>query len=123
MTVSLLRLVHHLPRPAPPPPSPARAAGGVPPGVFADADLWRQIAHDRSLEQLMNVATLPGVHRCVYGMPDMHQGYGSPVGGVAAMRATDGVISPGGVGYDINCGVRLLVSELEGAAGRPRPQG
>jgi tRNA-splicing ligase RtcB len=63
----------------------------VPARVFANAGLWRQIVHDRSLEQLMNVATLPGMHRCVYGMPDMHEGYGFPVGVVVAMRATDAV--------------------------------
>jgi len=84
----------------------------VPARVFADDELWRQIQGDRSLEQLMNVATLPGVSGMVYGMPDMHQGYGFPVGGVAGTRADDGVISPGGVGYDINCGVRLLASRL-----------
>ncbi len=92
----------------------------VPARVYADDELWKQIAHDRSLEQLMNVATLPGVTRCVYAMPDVHEGYGFPVGGVAAMRAGDGVISPGGVGYDINCGVRLLISDLDQAAVRPR---
>jgi tRNA-splicing ligase RtcB len=92
----------------------------VPARVYADDELWKQIAHDRSLEQLMNVATLPGVTRCVYAMPDVHEGYGFPVGGVAAMRAADGVISPGGVGYDINCGVRLLISDLDEAAVRPR---
>lgn len=84
----------------------------VPARVYADDELWEQIGHDRSLAQLKNVATLPGVTGAVYGMPDMHEGYGFPVGGVAAMRLSDGVISPGGVGYDINCGVRLLVSNL-----------
>ena len=101
-------------------PATARADMLVPARVYADAELWSQISRDRSLDQLMNVTTLRGIVRCAYGMPDMHEGYGFPVGGVAAMRATDGVISPGGVGYDINCGVRLLVSELEEAAVRPR---
>lgn len=82
----------------------------VPARVYADDVLWEQIAGDRSLEQLVNVATLPGVARAVYAMPDAHEGYGFPVGGVAAFRTSDGVISPGGVGYDINCGVRLLAS-------------
>jgi tRNA-splicing ligase RtcB len=68
---------------------------------------------DRTLDQLVNVATLPGISGFAYAMPDAHEGYGFPVGGVAAFRAADGVISPGGVGYDINCGVRLLVSELQ----------
>ncbi|HEX9611747.1 MAG TPA: RtcB family protein [Gemmatimonadales bacterium] len=88
--------------------------------VFADDELWAQISRDRSLDQLVNVATLRGVVGRVYGMPDMHEGYGFPVGGVAAMRAADGVISPGGVGYDINCGVRLLVSQLSGDDVRDR---
>jgi tRNA-splicing ligase RtcB len=90
-----------------------RAGMLVPARVYADESLWGQIRRDRSLEQLMNVATLPGVTGRVYGMPDMHEGYGFTVGGVA-------VISPGGVGYDINCGVRLLASELDIAAVRPR---
>ncbi len=84
----------------------------VPARVYADPILWREISCGHALEQLCNVATLPGVSRCVYGMPDMHEGYGFPVGGVAATRASDGVISPGGVGYDINCGVRLLTSGI-----------
>lgn len=82
----------------------------VPARIYADDRLWTQISSDRSLEQLVNVATLPGVVRAVYAMPDAHEGYGFPVGGVAAFRTSDGIISPGGVGYDINCGVRLLVS-------------
>lgn len=88
----------------------ARADMRVPARVYADEALWQQIAGDRSLEQLINVATLPGVADAVYAMPDAHEGYGFPVGGVAAFRTSDGVISPGGVGYDINCGVRLLAS-------------
>lgn len=87
----------------------ARSDMRVPARVYADEVLWQQISRDRSLEQLMNVATLPGVVEAVYAMPDAHEGYGFPVGGVAAFRTTDGIISPGGVGYDINCGVRLLV--------------
>jgi tRNA-splicing ligase RtcB len=92
----------------------------VPARVYADDELWEQIGHDRSLAQLKNVATLPGVTGAVYGMPDMHEGYGFPVGGVAAMRLSDGVVSPGGVGYDINCGVRLLVSDLSAEAMRAK---
>jgi len=84
----------------------------VPARVFADDELWGEMATGHAVEQLCNVATLPGVEGCVYGMPDMHEGYGFPVGGVAATRASDGVISPGGVGYDINCGVRVLTSGL-----------
>jgi len=90
-----------------------RVAGmRVPALLFADADLLAAIAQDRSLEQLANVATLPGIVDAALAMPDIHQGYGFPVGGVAATDASDGVVSPGGVGYDINCGVRLLALPL-----------
>ncbi len=92
----------------------------VPARVYADRMLWDKIRTDHSLDQLVNVATLPGVTGYVYAMPDAHEGYGFPVGGVAAMRASDGVVSPGGVGYDINCGVRLLVSPLLHAQVRSR---
>jgi tRNA-splicing ligase RtcB len=93
-------------------PASARPDMRVPARFFADEALWEQIRSDRSIEQLMNVATLPGASRAVYSMPDTHEGYGFPVGGVAAFRTSDGVISPGGVGYDINCGVRLLASTM-----------
>jgi tRNA-splicing ligase RtcB len=102
----LTDLVHEIPM-------TAQAGMRVPARIYADEELWKQIGQDRSLHQLKNVATLPGVSRCVYAMPDVHEGYGFPVGGVAAMRLTDGVISPGGVGYDINCGVRLLASTMQ----------
>jgi tRNA-splicing ligase RtcB len=82
----------------------------VPARVFADRTLLDQIEQDSSLEQLVNVATLPGILDAALAMPDIHQGYGFPVGGVAAMELPDGVVSPGGVGYDINCGVRLLAA-------------
>src|SRR5205085_3124561 len=85
----------------------------VPARVFADEELLGAIAQDRSLEQLANVATLPGIIEASLAMPDIHQGYGFPVGGVAATEAPDGVVSPGGVGYDINCGVRLLALPLD----------
>ena len=101
-------------------PVTARPDMRVPVRIYADDLLWQQIVNDRSLEQAVNVATLPGVTGCVYAMPDVHEGYGFPVGGVAAMEADDGVISPGGVGYDINCGVRLLASDLELSAARPQ---
>lgn len=79
--------------------------------ILADEELLQQIRRDRSMEQLVNVTALPGVYGAVLGMPDMHEGYGFPVGGVAATLLPDGVISPGGIGFDINCGVRLLVSQ------------
>lgn len=100
-------------------PVTARAGMRVPARIYADDALWARIITDRSLDQLMNVATLPGVTEAVYAMPDVHEGYGFPVGGVAAMALPDGVISPGGVGYDINCGVRLLASGLAMADVRP----
>lgn len=84
----------------------------VPARVFADRDLLGAIQRDRSLEQLVNVATLPGIVDAALAMPDIHQGYGFPVGGVAATEPPEGVVSPGGVGYDINCGVRLLALPL-----------
>ena len=89
-------------------PAEARPDMRVPARVFADAELLDAIRTDQSLEQLQNVATLPGIVSAAIAMPDIHQGYGFPVGGVAATAEPDGVISPGGVGYDINCGVRLL---------------
>ena len=84
----------------------------VPARFYASESMLDSILRDRSLEQLVNVATLPGVRRHVIAMPDIHEGYGFPIGGVAAVDAEDGVISPGGIGYDINCGVRLLRSNL-----------
>jgi tRNA-splicing ligase RtcB len=89
---------------------PASGAMRVPGRVFADAELLDAIADDGSLDQLRNVATLPGVVDAVLAMPDVHQGYGFPVGGVAATAPPDGVVSPGGVGFDVNCGVRLLAA-------------
>jgi tRNA-splicing ligase RtcB len=89
-------------------PADARPDMLAPARVFADRELIEQIARDRSLEQLENVATLPGIAGAALAMPDIHQGYGFPVGGVAATEPPEGVVSPGGVGYDINCGVRLL---------------
>jgi tRNA-splicing ligase RtcB len=93
-------------------PAAARPDMRVPARVFADAEMIEVIAADRSLEQLQNVATLPGIVDAALAMPDVHQGYGFPVGGVAATELPDGIVSPGGVGYDINCGVRLLCLPL-----------
>jgi len=91
-------------------PADSQSGMRVPARVFADPELLDAIRRDGSLEQLCNVATLPGVVDAVLAMPDVHQGYGFPVGGVAATELPDGVVSPGGVGYDINCGVRLLAA-------------
>src|SRR5437588_1455114 len=93
-------------------PASARPDMRVPARIFADAELLEAISQDGSLEQLQNVATLPGIVGAALAMPDIHQGYGFPVGGVAATEPPDGVVSPGGVGYDINCGVRLLALPL-----------
>lgn len=87
--------------------------------IFATRRLLEQIANDQSLEQAVNAATLPGVVSPVVVMPDMHQGYGFPIGGVAATAYPYGVISPGAIGYDINCGVRLLASGIEYEAALP----
>jgi tRNA-splicing ligase RtcB (3'-phosphate/5'-hydroxy nucleic acid ligase) len=104
-------------------PAEARDDMRVPARVFADEELLAAIRRDRSLEQLQNVATLPGIVDAAIAMPDIHQGYGFPVGGLAAMELPDGVVSPGGVGYDINCGVRLLALPLdaEELGGRHEP--
>jgi tRNA-splicing ligase RtcB len=80
---------------------------------YADDDIVTKALEDRSLEQLVNTATLPGVVGPAMAMPDIHQGYGFPIGGVVATRLPSGVISPGGVGYDINCGIRALGTHLD----------
>ena len=84
----------------------------VPARLYASERMLDEIMLDRSLTQLVNITTLPGIQKYALAMPDIHEGYGFPIGGVAAMQYPDGVISPGGIGYDINCGVRLLVSSL-----------
>ncbi len=83
----------------------------VPVRVYVTEKMLGESFRDRSLGQLVNVATLPGIVNYGLAMPDMHEGYGFPIGGVAAMDMKTGVISPGGVGYDINCGMRLLKSD------------
>lgn len=92
----------------------------VPGRVYASAAMMEGIRKDKSLEQVANVAQLPGIVRYSLAMPDIHWGYGFPIGGVCATHAEDGVISPGGVGYDINCGVRLLATGLNADDVRPR---
>lgn len=88
--------------------------------VYANDKLLAQIAKDLSLEQAVNVATLPGIVGDSLAMPDIHQGYGFPIGGVAATDYRTGVVSPGGVGFDINCGVRLLATPLTRTQVQPR---
>jgi tRNA-splicing ligase RtcB len=94
-------------------PPDAKPGMRVPALVIADEPLMAQIQSDASLEQLANGAMLPGIVRASLAMPDIHQGYGLPVGGVVATSVEDGVVSPGAIGFDINCGVRLLRTGLE----------
>lgn len=100
---------------------PAGAVPGmrVPGRIYADETLIAQIREDQCLTQVANVATLPGIVSRSIAMPDIHWGYGFPIGGVAAMDPETGVVSPGGVGYDINCGVRLLSTHLSAEDIRP----
>ena len=85
----------------------------VPGRIFASEAILENIKKDKTLEQVKNVATLPGILKFSIALPDSHQGYGFPIGGVAAFDLDKGVISPGGVGYDINCSVRLLKTTLK----------
>ncbi|MBM3896373.1 MAG: RtcB family protein [Thaumarchaeota archaeon] len=92
----------------------------VPVTIYADEKLLEKMMTDRTISQAINVSTLPGIQGHAIVLPDGHEGYGFPVGGVAAMDAEEGMISPGGVGYDINCGVRLLRTNLTEQDVRPR---
>lgn len=83
----------------------------VPARVYASEKILKDSLRDASMEQLVNIATLPGVQKYVLAMPDMHEGYGAPIGGVFAVEYPNGIISPGSIGYDINCGVRVLKSD------------
>ena len=97
-----------------------RAGMRVPGLIYASESMLESILEDQALEQVVNVSFLPGIVGYSLAMPDIHWGYGFPIGGVAATRVSDGVISPGGVGYDINCGVRLLRTDLMTADVVPR---
>jgi tRNA-splicing ligase RtcB len=92
----------------------------VPVTIYANDNLISKMITDRTIDQATNVATLPGVIKHVVVLPDGHEGYGFPVGGVAATDLEEGVVSPGGVGYDINCGVRLIRTGLNEAELRPK---
>ena len=92
----------------------------VPGLIYADEEMLEHIAEEEAMEQVANVAFLPGIVSRSLAMPDIHWGYGFPIGGVAATRVSDGVISPGGVGFDINCGVRLLRTGLTEEQVTPR---
>ncbi len=91
---------------------PQTGGMNVPARVYATKKMMGKILADKSIEQTANVAHLPGIVKYSMAMPDIHWGYGFPIGGVAAFDLDEGVVSPGGVGYDINCGVRLLASKL-----------
>jgi tRNA-splicing ligase RtcB len=101
-------------------PQDARPGMRVPALIVADETLMAHIRTEASLEQLANGATLPGIVKAALAMPDIHQGYGLPVGGVVATDVESGVVSPGAIGFDINCGVRLLATELDADAVTPR---
>ncbi|KXB05227.1 tRNA-splicing ligase, partial [candidate division MSBL1 archaeon SCGC-AAA382A13] len=92
----------------------------VPTRIFANSELLKEMKNDMTLEQGSNVASLGGIYKYSIVLPDGHQGYGFPIGGVAATDSEEGVISPGGVGYDINCGVRLLKTGLEKSRVKPQ---
>jgi tRNA-splicing ligase RtcB len=92
----------------------------VPARIYADEEMIKEMSRDLTLEQAANVSSLQGIYRYSITLPDGHQGYGFPIGGVAATDAETGVVSPGGVGYDINCGVRLLRTDLDKAEVVPR---
>jgi len=85
----------------------------VPGIVYTSADMLDQLRQEEALKQVANVAELPGIVKASMAMPDIHWGYGFPIGGVAAFDWQNGVVSPGGVGYDINCGVRLAATDLQ----------
>ena len=101
-------------------PQSYKAGMRVPGLIYADEGMLSHIKEEQALEQVANVAFLPGIVSRSLAMPDIHWGYGFPIGGVAATRVSDGVISPGGVGFDINCGVRLLRTNLTEEEVRPR---
>jgi len=92
----------------------------VPVRVYADQELLRMMRRDQTLTQCINMTHLPGILKYAITLPDGHQGYGFPIGGVAAFDAEEGIITPGGVGYDINCGVRLMRTDLTYEEVRPR---
>jgi len=101
-------------------PQKYKAGMRVPGIVFADENLLEKMRTDRTLDQCANVAHLPGIYKYAITLPDGHEGYGFPIGGVAATDYEEGVVSPGGVGYDINCGVRLLTTNLSEQDIRPK---
>ena len=102
---------------------PKKGSMRVPGLIFSSSELMPDIEKDQSLQQVVNVAQLPGIVKHALAMPDIHWGYGFPIGGVAAFDMDEGIISPGGVGYDINCGVRLLTTALPANEIKPMMRG
>jgi len=100
-------------------PKSFRADMRVPARAYVTEKMLQECFKDRSLEQLVNISTLPGIQKYALAMPDMHEGYASPIGGVAAIRISDGIISPGMAGYDLNCGMKLLKSGYSEAEIKP----
>ena len=94
-------------------PQSYKAGMQVPGIIYASKAMLADISKENVIEQIANVASLPGIQRASMAMPDVHWGYGFPIGGVAAMDIEEGVISPGGVGFDINCGVRFLRTNFD----------
>jgi len=101
-------------------PEDAKKGMRVPGRVYADDAMMKSVLGDNALEQVVNVAFLPGIQGASLGMPDIHWGYGFPIGGVAAVDMDEGVVSPGGIGFDINCGVRLMRTSLNVNDIRPK---
>lgn len=99
---------------------PKSSAMRVPGRIYTDAQMLQQLEKEQVFKQVANVATLPGIVSASLAMPDIHWGYGFPIGGVAAFDWQEGVVSPGGVGYDINCGVRLAATRLTEDQVRPK---
>ena len=94
-------------------PKGSREGMNVPGLVYGDDYILKHLEEENVLAQVANVACLPGIQRYSYAMPDIHWGYGFPIGGVAAFSMEEGVVSPGGVGYDISCGVRLMLADMD----------
>ena len=95
---------------------PRKGKMKVPGIVYASENLMKDIKKDKTLKQIQNVAELSGIIKASIAMPDAHQGYGFCIGGVAAFDLDKGVVSPGGVGYDINCGIRVMKTNLNSPA-------
>src|SRR4030042_102981 len=91
----------------------------VPGIIYANEKIYQLLKNDESTKQVANVACLPGIVNYSLAMPDVHWGYGFPIGGVAAFEMEGGIVSPGGVGYDINCGCRLMTTSLKASEIRP----